>query len=74
MILTPAEMFLIACIAGLSYALYKKEKDMLRFKYNLTDMLIDLHEGRAIMTCHKNSSGGKTIRVIPKEGTNDTTN
>jgi len=74
MMFTPAEMFLIVCIAGLAYALYKKERDTLRFKYNLTEMLIDLHEGRAILTCHNNSSGGKTIRVIPTEGTNETAN
>ena len=65
MILTPAEMFLILCIAGLAYALHKEKKEMYILRVNITETLMDLHEGRATMTIYTNSSGGKTIRLRP---------
>ena len=74
MILTPAEMFLILCIAGLAYALHKEKKEMYIIRVNITETLIDLHEGRATMTIYTNSSGGKTIRVIPKGEVNENVN
>jgi hypothetical protein len=74
MILTPAEMFLILCIAGLAYALHKEKKEIYIFKVNITETLMDLHEGRATMTAYTNHSGGKTIRVIPKGEVNENVN
>ena len=74
MILTPAEMFLILCIAGLAYALYKEKEKMQDFRQHISKTFIDLHEGKAEIQVHQVTDEVTALRVIPKRGRNENTN